>query len=245
VEGDRIEMAGVKAMPPRNGVFRRESDMANTAIGWMRSRGLSVKSEFITPWGICDLAGVRFNAKKVAHRLRLGQTRAISSVLRALLLLAIPEAETHRSISVENLSHRFGLDIDTVSFELDHLISGRFVIRTSRGRFQKQNGWMPLHDRLVAVELKLSRVEEAMRQAVNNLAFADESYVGFPHEIAVRIAGKPERWANHFDEGIGLLSVSRGSCEVLISARKNTRWIQKALRLYSVEKFWRTRSKGS
>ncbi len=43
-----------------------------------------------------------------------------------------------------------------------------FIVRTDTQALQKINGWMPLQKRLVAVELKLSRVEEAISQAVNN-----------------------------------------------------------------------------
>ena len=33
---------------------------------WMRAGGMTAKSEFVTPWGVCDLVGLRFNAENLA-----------------------------------------------------------------------------------------------------------------------------------------------------------------------------------
>jgi hypothetical protein len=132
-----------------------------------------------------------------------------------------------------------------VSDETARLITDRFVVSPSRGRLQKVNGWMPLQDRLVAVELKLTRIDEAMQQALNNLGFAEESYVGLPVELARRVAANASRWSDYFDAGVGLLSVARRGCQVLVSARKTGNWTDTAIQLYCVEKFWRTRSKGN
>ena len=104
---------------------------------------------------------------------------------------------------------------------------------------------MPIHERLVAVELKLSRIEEAMHQAMNNLGFADESYVALPAVVARRVASNPSRWSEFFDAGVGLLSVSRHRCDVLMQPHKAAGWPDPAIQLYCAEKFWRTRAKGN
>jgi len=228
-------------------MFARESDMAASAARWMKSSGMAVKSEFITPWGICDLVGLTFNSDNVAHRLELKQTRAVSSITRAVLLLQIPDVEEGRSISLNTLIRRSSPAIphDVVSDEVDRLMADRFVISSGRGRLQKVNGWMPLQDRLVAVELKLSRIDEAMQQALNNLGFAEESYVGLPVEVARRVAANASRWSRFFNAGVGLLSVTPRRCQVLVPPRMNTGWTDTAIQLYCVEKFWRTRAKGS
>ncbi len=228
-------------------MFARESDMAASAAGWMKSSGMTVKSEFITPWGICDLVGLTFNPNNVAHRLHLKQTRAVSSITRAVLLLLIPDVETKKSISLGRLVRQCAPSIpeEVVSDETARLITDRFVVSPSRGRLQKVNGWMPLQDRLVAVELKLSRIDEAMQQAFNNLGFAEESYVGLPVEVARRVAANASRWSDYFDAGVGLLSVARRGCQVLVPARNAMNWADTAIQLYCVEKFWRTRLKGS
>jgi hypothetical protein len=228
-------------------MFAKESDMAASAAVWMKSSGMAVKAEFLTPWGICDLVGLTFNPDNVAHRLQLQQTHAVSSITRAVLLLQIPNAETKESTTLDRLVRQCAPSIpeEVVFEETARLVADRFVISSSCGRLQKVNGWIPLQDRLVAVELKLSRIEEAMRQALNNLGFAEESYVGLPAEVARRVASNVSRWSDFFDAGVGLLSVARRGCEVLVPARKARDWTDPAIQLYCVEKFWRTRLKDN
>jgi hypothetical protein len=228
-------------------MFEKESDMVTSAATWMKGCGMTVKSEFVTPWGMCDLVGLRFNPHNVAHRLQQKQTRAVGSITRAALLLQIPDVESRKWTTLDSLVHRCAPSIprEVVLEDTARLISDRFVVSSSSGRLQKVNGWMPLQDRLVAVELKLARIEEAMRQALNNLGFAEESYVGLPAEVASRVASNPSRWSEFFDSGIGLLSVARRGCEVLVATRKTRDRTDLAIQLYCVEKFWRTRVKDN
>lgn len=137
----------------------------------MNARGMTAKAEFVTPCGICDFVGVRLNSKKVAHRVKLKQPRALLSITRVVLLLQIPDVESNESIGLERLIRKCAPSIPekVVRDETSRRIADRFVVRSSRNRLQKINGWMPLQERIVAVELKLSRVDEALRQAVNNL----------------------------------------------------------------------------
>ena len=228
-------------------MFIRELDMAASVARWMKSSGLVVKSEFVTPWGICDLVGLSFNERNVAHRLALKQTRAVSSITRAALLLQVPDVETKRATTIPRLVQRCAPTIppEVVHREVARLIADRFVMASFRGRLQKVNGWIPLQDRLVAVELKLSRIDQAMHQALRNLGFTQESYVGLPAHVARRIVLNRLRWAQFFDAGVGLLSVASKKCDVLIPARPSRRCIENAIRLYCVEKFWRTRLRGN
>ncbi|MCX5671422.1 MAG: hypothetical protein NTU94_08915 [Planctomycetota bacterium] len=221
--------------------------MAVSAAGWMKSSGMAVKSEFVTPWGICDLVGLSFNLGNVAHRLQLKQTRGVSTITSAVLLLHIPDVETKKSTTLDKLVRQClpSIPEEVVCKETNRLIADRFVLCSSRGRLQKVNGWMPLQDRLVAIELKLSRIDEGMRQAMNNLGFAEESYVGLPTEVARRVASHASRWSDFFDAGVGLLSVARHGCKVLVPARQTKNWTDTAIQFYCVEKFWRTRIRGS
>lgn len=227
--------------------FARESDMAAPATSWLKARGLLVKSEFVSPWGICDLVGVRFNQAHVAHRLGYEQTKRVGSITRAALLLEVPDVETGKSITLKRMVRDCSPAIreEVVVKEMERLETDGFVRRGPRGRLQKLNGWVPLQEMLVAVELKLSRIEEAMQQARMNLGFADHSYVGLPAEVARRVASSATRWGKYFDDGIGLLSVSKARCRVLIPARKTQTWTDEAIQLYCVDKFWRGRIKGS
>jgi len=228
-------------------MFAIEADLTASATRWMRDGGLDVRAEFITPWGMCDLVGASFNRKHIVERLRLGQKSAVTSITRASILLEIPDVETGKSIKLDTLVRRFASAIPehVVLAEVARFVVGRFVEHANRAQVHRVNGWMPLHKRLVAVELKLARIEEAMRQALDNLGFATESYVGLPMDVAHRVAASPERWSRFFDAGVGLLSVARHGCEAVVKARRSDCRTDQAVQLYCVEKFWRTRLKDS
>ena len=222
-------------------MFRHESDMVPCVIRWMQRAGLHVKSEFVTPWGICDLVGLSFNAEHAIHRSNLRQNKTVASITRAALFLEVPDVEEKKSISMDRLARKFASTVaeEYVATEVERLIADGFLVRTTRGRLQKLNGWMPLQNRLVAVELKLNRIEKALQQARANLGFAEESYVAFPMPTARRIASDPNPWSSYFDDGIGLIGVLHHRCEMLI-APSSTQQYDPAVQLYCVEKFWRT-----
>jgi hypothetical protein len=224
-------------------MFKREADMTATVVNWMRANGLLPKAEFITPWGICDLVGVKFNSAKVARRLELRQTKPVTSIVRAALLLMIPDVEKRESTNIPNLVRACGSVIpeETVVREVERLVREQFVVRSGSSRLQKLNGWVPLHERLVAVELKISKVAEALGQARNNLGFADESFVGLPAALARGVEANALRRADFVAAGVGLLGVTHSCCELLIPAQSNRIVSDEALQLYCVEKFWRSR----
>jgi hypothetical protein len=227
-------------------MFIRESEMTPPVVRWMKLSGLQIRQEFITPWGICDLVGVTLNSKNVDHRLRLKQNKPISSITRAALLLSVPELETTKSVSIDRLKNTFvpAIREEVVVAEIERLISDRFVVKNAKGRLQKLNGWMPLQQRLVAVELKLSRVEEAFQQAMSNLGFAQESFVAFPMRTAVRIADGSSKWSRYIREGVGVIGVGTRSCRVLVPSMPRHANSNPAIQLYCVEKFWRSRAAG-
>lgn len=41
--------------------FDFEREMAQPVLNWLQQNRLEVKSEFSTPWGICDMVGVQFD----------------------------------------------------------------------------------------------------------------------------------------------------------------------------------------
>jgi len=219
--------------------FSYEREMLEPAVRWLRSQGLLVKKEFPTPWGICDLVGCSLNKNKVKKRLALRQMRPIGSLLRVHLLSLVPDQIDGASVTAEDLHRAFAgyLDKDRIAQELTRLVKGRFVEITDSGAFYKVNGWMPLHKRLVAVELKLSRVDDALHQAINNLGFADESYVAMPTLIAKRVAGSKAA-ARFRGKGIGLLGVDRRSCKVVLKAVTHKAGDDAVVQEHAIERFW-------
>lgn len=226
-------------------MFLRESEMAPSVASWLSKLGLQVRPEFVTPWGICDFVGLSFNQERAAHRIRLRQHKTITSITRAALLLTVPEVESSKSVSLKRLIRTFESSIpaDVVASEIDRLVTDRFLVRSSRGSLQKLNGWMPLQERLISVELKLSRIDEALQQAKANLCFAEESFVAFPMQVAERIASRRTKWGQFLD-GIGLIGVERHECEVLIPALPASTPKDAAIQLYCVDRFWSTRTLG-
>lgn len=222
-------------------MFQRESEMSPIVARWLTSVGLQVRKEFVTPWGICDFVGLQFNKDRVAHRLRLKQLKPVSSITRAALLLQVPEIESSESITLNALIQAFTamLPAQTVESEIERLICDRFIVRSGQD-LQKVNGWMPLQKRLIAIELKLARVDEALHQAKCNLGFAEESYVAFPMQTAISIANSRSKWADYFSEGVGLIGVQKRHCKTLIPPGSGQQWVNPAVQLYCVEKFWRT-----
>ena len=133
------------------------------------------------------------------------------------------------------------LSSDQVEQELNELERRRFVSAPRRGQLQRQNGWEPLEERLVAVELKLSRVAEALSQATSHMSFADESFVAMPRPVAKRVA-ESERRTDFEALGVGVLAVDQSGCEVLVKPRASVEPKKSALRMHCVERFWRTRT---
>jgi hypothetical protein len=222
--------------------FRLEKQMASPVVDWLRRAGLAVKREFSLPWGICDFVGVKMNRARVRLRLQYGQKYPVGPALRLRILSEIPDHRSGRSITLGMLRERCleSFSDDFIMGELDRLIRLKFVTTSRNGRFQKVNGWAPLHVRIVAVELKLSRISEALAQASSNCAFATESYVALPIESGVRIANS--RRAEEFVRmGIGLLGVSRESCSRLLPCHGRLADPDEILQAHCVERFWRTR----
>lgn len=235
-------MSVVKGVQPPQ--FRLELDMTAPVFAWMRRTGLNVKREFSLPWGICDLVGVSFNERRVGIRIAHGQFHAIATPQRISLLHQIPDEKTRRSIAIKDLYSRFdGLfSTDTLERELDHLVRGKFIRSLSSGRFQSKNGWAPLHKRIVAVELKLNRIQEAFEQACCNRAFASESYVALPSRTARRLM-RTSRLAFFRKNRIGILAVGARSCVQVLPSSCTQH--DPLLQAHCVERFWRARDNCS
>lgn len=225
--------------------FKFESEMTKPVEDWLINQGLQVKREYPTPWGICDLVGCSLNKNKIRKRLRLGQRQPIGSQFRVLLLSYIPDIDQQQVASFSGLYKHFAnfLDESYLEKELSRLIKDKFVKEVRTGFFQKLNGWVPLHKRIVAVELKLARIPKVLTQAKSNLVFADESYVGLPIEKAKALfAARGEK--KLAEKGIGILAVRRKEVRVLLRPRFNCDSDQ-IFKMHCAERFWRTYSKGS
>jgi hypothetical protein len=226
--------------------FKYEADMTGPVLNWLRDQNLFIKTEFPTSWGICDIIAVDFNEKHLKIRHQLGQVKSINSVNQFSLIQHIPDIETGKSVTINKLKK---LESDTyLSFDikdqLHKLIKGKFVISHKKGHYQKVNGWMPLFNKIIAIELKLNRINDAIFQASNNLKMATESYVALPHSVANRVNTSPK--ISHFiNNGIGLIAVYPYKCEVLLKPHANIDNIDTAIQSLITERFWKMWLKGN
>ncbi|MFC1636691.1 hypothetical protein ACFL5Z_17825 [Planctomycetota bacterium] len=220
--------------------------MVEPAEAWLTSKGLMVKREFPTPWGICDLVGCSFNKRNVRKRLRLGQKKPVGSHLRVMLLSDIPEENDRPQITPSQLAETYSdfFDTERIVSELNRLEKDKFVQKTASGSVYKLNGWMPLQKKIVALELKLSRVQDVLHQAISNLEFADESYVGLPMKTASRLA-RSNTVSPFIEHGIGILGLNRENYKVFRSPTCRKKRTDPVFQSYCVERFWRHYSKGS
>jgi hypothetical protein len=120
------------------------------------------------------------------------------------------------------------------------------VVRSEGGLYSRLLPASGKENLVVAVEIKLSKIEEVLSQARANLAFADQSYIGIPTINAERLA-RLDRRSDLEASGVGLLSVERGLClcEVLISSAGDNSRINPAVRAHCIERFWRTNLKDN
>jgi len=222
-------------------IFARENEMTQPVRKWLQRQQLIVKAEFELPWGICDLVGLSFNELQVAKRLSFRQHRPIGPLQRVDLLSHIPDRESGSAITFSRLQKSAGAASLAQDLERDlrSLIADKFVVVGKNGSFQKVNGWAPMHQRILAVELKLRRISEALSQALSNRSFATESYVALPAEVAQRLVCN-ERHSDFSKGGIGLLGVTRTTCRVVLPAFQMAE-PDTVLQTHCVERFWRTR----
>jgi len=225
--------------------FRYESEMTKPVEDWLLSQGMHVKREYPTPWGICDLVGCSLNKNKVRKRLNLGQKRPIGSQFRVLLLSYIPDMDEGEAVTLKELHRQFAsfLDESFIEKEVVRLIKDKFVQEVRSGIFQKLNGWFPLHKRIVAVELKLTRISEVISQAHSNLEFADESYVGLPYDNAKHLYASRDK-RQLAEKGIGIIGVHEEGIRVFLRSKFKDD-SNPVSSMHCVECFWRTHPKDN
>lgn len=193
--------------------------------------------EFVTPWGVADVLGIRFNLDRVRARIAAGHLDPVGDAHAMQLLLSLPTGGKPKRIA--EVARRFEPLLGAVLFEraVRNLIRKRFVVQEGAS-LVRHTDWMPYHEQLVVVELKLRRVDEALAQARRHKAITAESYVGMPAVIAERIAFT-ERRADFEAAGVGLLSVQDDICKILIPPDLSTKTVLEVQALCAAETCWR------
>lgn len=203
-------------------MFALEREMTPIVEAWLQARSDVVRREFSPAWGgAVDLVGCRFHQDAVEARRRLGQQQIIHRLDRVQILLAISSSEASPT-SLSRLTEQFPRQYmrHPITRELGWLIKRRLV-REVDGGFCRVTPWLPLHERVVAVELKLNRIDEVYHQARNNHAFATDSWAALPADVATRLVCGGRR-VGFAQFGIGVLGVDAEGCYELRAARHRT-----------------------
>jgi hypothetical protein len=219
-------------------MFGYERELVTPAQRWLASIRTVTRRELETAVGTCDLAGCSFYAHHAAKRRAQHRSRTLGPPARVDIWSRIPERG--RGMFLDDLLEACAAlgSSEYVQSELSKLSENRFITAGAQGRFLRDCSWYPLHRAVTAIELKLYKVAEALRQAHRYRSFADEVYVGLPCDTAPRIARS--RRAEFYADGVGLLSIDHSDVRVLIRPRSaNPSPVDTVAQIHVVERFWR------
>jgi hypothetical protein len=220
--------------------------MAEPVRNWLMTQASHVKGEFAVAWGICDFVACEARPGSVSKRLELGQRNPIGPQMRISILSTIPDESNRCGISIDQLWKQFSVAMsrETLEVEVERLVKSKFAFRTSTGALKSRNGWKPLHSRVLAVEMKLNRISEVIAQARKNLSFATASYIALPSLVAHNFSERRSR--KKVEKcGIGVISVSREKCTVLVPPSETNGLLDGISQSYVVERFWNEIKTGS
>lgn len=225
-------------MPPAIKAADLEAHLAGTVLLWLGEQGMMQVTEFVTPWGVADVLGIRPNIDRVKARIAAKHLDPVSDAHAMQLLLSLPADGKPKRLA--DIARKFEplLGPDLFERAVRNLIRKRFIVHEGASLIRRTE-WMPYHEQLIAIELKLRRVEEALAQARRHKAITVDSYVGMPAVIAEKVAFT-ERRSEFEAAGVGLLSVQDGSCKVLIPPNTSQKTVIEAQQLSAAEACWRT-----
>jgi len=223
--------------------FELEEQMRKPVKSWLENRQDLIKEEFRVPWGYCDVVGCSLNKKGISKRIKLNQRKPIGPQSRVHLLWQIPREKADNSVKVEDLvsiydGFRGG---EKINEDLQYLEERNFIRKSSLGGYQRIDGWYPLQNDIIAIELKLKNVKRALRQAKSHLSYANNSYVALPRPLAERII-RSDREDEFRRNGVGLLGVSPNWCRTMINPtnkEQKEEYYDEILQIHCVERFWR------
>lgn len=177
---------------------------------WWGSRQESdfIAGEVVGPDAVADLAAVRFDRGRVETRLREG----IGPVTNALALQVLLFARNNPVTSAE-VAEEFCVSRSTASNAISLGLELGAICKQPKHRYSTHPGWSPVAARIVAVELKLSNWQGALRQAAAYSRWANSSWVILNQEPNAKAA----ETARSLGIGLAMLS-SDGKLRRLVRA---------------------------
>ena len=217
--------------------YRWESEMTSVVAARMarlvaRSGDHIVVGEVPAGQGIADLAAVRFDPDAIRHRLAFG-IGPMPSPLRVQTMYQLRE---DRGLRVETLARRLGTSARALTRSTLSTLSDLGIVELAGGMARSTGAWRPVATHITAVELKLSKWRDALRQADNFALSADRSWVVLD-AVHARAAVEQSDLFSAF--GVGLAAVGAdGNLRVILAprGRRPERW----LRALMAEHAWAT-----
>ena len=204
--------------------FELETEMAAPVLTWCREHGYAARCEVATNVGIVDIAAVN----GAAHRLPLTRRQANT-------LFHFP---TSVDLNIDNDDRQFAR---LRAKDIHHLTRLGLLRREPTGHIIRTYT-PPEQDPTICIELKLSRVHDALKQARSYQEWSRRTYVALPEKRVVALGavvlGLFTLW------GVGLLAVNPSGCREVCAPdqRKAQSWHNPAMNLLLQAKLGANRS---
>lgn len=215
--------------------FRWEVDMTAlvaSQVHRLMPRGGAhlVVGEVPAAQGIADIVGVRFDIEAVRRRL----DSAIGPVTSPLRVRVLHLLRKDRAVRVSTLAAHLGTNALALTRSTLRPLVELGLVELRSDMVRSSGAWRPVAAHITAVELKLSKWRDAIRQADNFAVSADRAWLVLD---ASRSAAAVRESAFIRTFGVGLAVVeSMGELRVIVppSGRRPERW----LRALMAEQVW-------
>jgi hypothetical protein len=172
--------------------------------------------------GVLDLLAVKFDDRALEHRIKAG-VPALTLPLRVHVLDVLSRP---RPMRIDTLAKRVGSNVGALRRSTLRPLAESGALELGRDSVRSTGAWRPVATRLTAIELKLSKWKDALRQADNAAFGVDHAWVVLDAERA----GAAIAAQDHFRLfGVGLATAaSDGSVEAVVrpSRRRTVRWVR-------------------
>lgn len=180
--------------------------------------------------GIADVVAVRFDPAVVRRRLDSG----IGPLCSPLRVRALDRLRTDRPMRVSTLASKLGSNPRALTHSTLGPLAEMGMVELVGDSVRATGAWEPAATHVTAVELKLSKWRDALRQADNFALSADRSWVVLDSARATSAIAAGDVFAQF---GVGL-AVLRGAGELQVinqpAGRRPERW----LRAIIAERAW-------
>jgi hypothetical protein len=187
----------------KKGRKKSESHLVRILRNYFDSLGYITTTELSLGYGRADLVAFNIDTNRCKARLNNGQHRSLDKLKYYNLLRLIPEIESDESISLYNLSEHLKLSQSHLRQNLlSFLIRFGYIIEVNHKRYAKVNGYIPIADEILAVEVKVSDWRRGAIQAKRYQVFANRVFLAISNYYAHRVDRSLLE-----DHNIGLLTV--------------------------------------